>query len=178
MISTGLVQGAAAGDQQATAELFAALRPVVLRYVRRRVQPDLVEDTTQDVCERLIAALPGYRSYGRPFLAFVYRVAANRIIDIHRAAARNPSILVDELPPSVDDQPGPEQLVIRADQATAAKAALDHLTADQRAVVVMRIFAEMSFTDIAVATDTTTGAVKALQHRALLRLRKTVQHVL
>lgn len=178
MISSDLVRSASGRDRRATAELFAAVRPLVARYVRRRVQLEAVEDITQDVCERLFAALPCYRNQGRPFMAFVYRIALNRIIDVRRAAAHDLTVLVDELPPAVDEQPGPEQQVLRAERAETARALLDHLTADQRTVVVMRIFGGMSFVDIATVTATTTGAVKALQHRALLRLRSKAQHAL
>ncbi|GGU61634.1 sigma-70 family RNA polymerase sigma factor [Lentzea flava] len=174
MISDDLVRAATGGDRQATAELFAAVRPLVTRYVRRRVAPDAVEDITQDVCERLFAALPSYRNHGRPFMAFVCRIALNRIIDVRRSAAHNLVVLVDELPPAADDEPGPEQLLLRAEQAEAARLLLDQLTDEQRTVVVMRIFGDMSFVDIATVTDSNAGAVKALQHRALDHLRKRV----
>ena len=38
----------------------------------------------------VMTALPSYRRDSRPFLAFVYGIAAHKVIDAHRAAARSP----------------------------------------------------------------------------------------
>ena len=47
------------------------------------------DDVAQEVCLAAITALPRYKDQGRPFLAFVYGIAAHKVADAHRAAGRN-----------------------------------------------------------------------------------------
>lgn len=51
-------------------------------------------------------------------------------------------------------------------------ALIDHLTADQREVLLLRVVADLSVADAAKVMNTTEGAVRALQNRALSALRK------
>lgn len=55
---------------------------------------------------------------------------------------------------------------------SAAIGSLAGLTQDQRAVLLLRVIGELSLEETAGALDKPVGAVKALQHRALARLRK------
>src|SRR5690348_7583382 len=88
-----VVAAAVAGDGVAAGDLLAFLRPIVFRYCRTklgRVQRTFVaaDDVAQEVCLAVFRALPTYRQLGRPFLSFVYGIAAHKIADVHRAAAR------------------------------------------------------------------------------------------
>ena len=87
-----LVRAAAAGDREAVGRLLAVVRSHVVRYCRARLGPSnrslAVDDVAQEVCLAVLTGLPGYRFEGKPFLAFVYGVAAHKVIDAHRAATR------------------------------------------------------------------------------------------
>lgn len=66
-------------------------------------------DEAQEVCLAILRALPTYRERGRPFLAFVYGIAQHKVADARRAAARNRSEPVADVPDGVEDGLGPEQ---------------------------------------------------------------------
>ena len=80
------------GDRAALARVLEAIRPIVVRYCRARVGASQrgyasADDVVQEVCLAVITALPRYRDQGRPFLAFVYGIAAHKVADAHRTAA-------------------------------------------------------------------------------------------
>src|SRR3954453_8606854 len=87
---------ASAGDNAATDELLTYLRPIMVRFCRTklgRVRPiSSADDVAQEVCIAIFRALPTYQHLGRPFLSFVFGVAAHKVADVHRAAARDRSL--------------------------------------------------------------------------------------
>src|SRR5215472_1854316 len=98
-----VVAEAVAGDRDALRDVLETIRPIVVRYCRARVGTIersglTADDVAQEVCLAAITALPRYRDHGRPFLAFLYGIAAHKVADAHRAAARNRSEPVAEVP--------------------------------------------------------------------------------
>src|ERR1044071_6508093 len=101
-----LVARAMQGDDRAIGRVLAIVRPLVVRYCRARLgrldrSSVSADDVAQEVCLAVLTALPGYRVQGRPFLAFVYGIASHKVIDAHRAAGRNRSEPVADLPGSL-----------------------------------------------------------------------------
>ena len=93
-----VVAEAVAGDRDALREVLEIIRPIVVRYCRARIGTAdrsglSADDVAQEVCLAAIMALPRYQDQGRPFLAFVYGIAAHKVADAHRAAARNLSLI-------------------------------------------------------------------------------------
>jgi RNA polymerase sigma-70 factor (ECF subfamily) len=176
----GAVVGAAVGgDQRALERLLALVRPLVVRYCRARVGRQersfaSADDVAQEVCLAVLTALPGYRDQGRPFLAFVYGIAAHKVADAHRAAARNRAEPVAELPDEPDHEAGPEQRAMRGELSDRMAALLKVLPDKQREIVVLRVVVGLSAEETADAVGSTPGAVRVAQHRALSRLRKTL----
>ena len=89
-----VVAEAVAGDRNALREVLETIRPIVVRYCRARVGTVergglSADDVAQEVCLAAITALPRYRDRGRPFLAFLYGIAAHKVADAHRAAGRD-----------------------------------------------------------------------------------------
>ncbi|MGH4019822.1 MAG: RNA polymerase sigma factor ShbA, partial [Pseudonocardiaceae bacterium] len=153
------------------------IRPLVVRYCRARVGRQertsaSADDVAQEVCFAVLTALPGYRDQGRPFLAFVYGIAAHKVADAHRSASRNRSEPVAEMPdtPVVGD--GPEQRALQGDLANRMSTVLEMLPDKQRDIVVLRVLQGYSAEETAELVGSTPGAVRVAQHRALLRLRK------
>jgi RNA polymerase sigma-70 factor, ECF subfamily len=176
------VEAAVRGDRRAVEGLLATIRPVVVRYCRARVgrgdrSSASAEDVAQEVCLAVLKALPGYREQGRPFLAFVYGIAAHKVADAHRAAARNRAESVPELPDSAGKEPGPEQRALQGELSDRMGRLLDVLPDRQREILVLRVVLGLSAEETAEAVGSTPGAVRVAQHRALARLRKTLDEV-
>ncbi|MER5260752.1 sigma-70 family RNA polymerase sigma factor [Actinosynnema sp. NPDC002837] len=175
------VRAAVAGDRRAVASLLAAVRPLVVRYCRARVggherSSTSADDVAQEVCLALLTALPTYKDHGRPFLAFVYGIAAHKVADAHRAALRNRAEPVPEVPDGPDDErAGPEQTALRVELAQRMGELLRLLPDKQREILALRVVVGLTADETAVAVDATPGAVRVAQHRALTRLRREIE---
>ncbi|MGV0834252.1 sigma-70 family RNA polymerase sigma factor [Mycolicibacterium thermoresistibile] len=174
-----VVAQAVAGDRDALREVLETIRPIVMRYCRARVGAGersglSADDVAQEVCLAAITALPRYKDQGRPFLAFVYGIAAHKVADAHRAAARNRADPTDVLPERVSTDNGPEQLAIDAESSARMNKLLQVLPEKQREILILRVVVGMSAEETAEAVGSTAGAVRVAQHRALARLKAEI----
>ncbi|HEX6357533.1 RNA polymerase sigma factor ShbA [Actinophytocola sp.] len=169
---------ASAGDSAAVDELLSYLRPIMVRFCRTklgRVRPiSSADDVAQEVCIAIFRALPTYQHLGRPFLSFVFGVAAHKVADVHRAAARDRSMPTAETPDTVTFAENPEEIALRRELVEQTSDLLRTLLPRQREIVVMRVVLGMSAQETADAVGTTPDAVRVAQHRALNRLRRTI----
>lgn len=172
-----LVNEAIAGNQAASGRLMSHIRPLVLRYARARVGRQersfaTADQVADEVCQAVLTALPGYRDQGRPFLAFVYGIAAHKVANAHRAAVRThgSSPAQNELAGSNADL-SPEQQAMRGELSGEMAELLKVLPPKQREIVVLRVVVGLSAEETAEVVGSTPGAVRVAQHRALARLR-------
>jgi RNA polymerase sigma-70 factor (ECF subfamily) len=171
------VCAAVGGDRDAIHAVLASIRPLVVRYCRARIGRGdrsfgTADDIAQEVCLAVLGALPGYRDQGRPFLAFVYGIAAHKVADARRAVARDKSEPVGDVPDSEDLSTGPEGSLLAEEFSDRMARLLTVLPDKQREIVVLRVVVGLSADDTAESVGTTPGAVRVAQHRALARLRK------
>ncbi|MCM6775671.1 RNA polymerase sigma factor ShbA [Nocardia sp. CDC159] len=170
------VDRAVAGDRSAVSRVLEIVRPWVLRYCRARVGAGetarlSADDVAQEVCIAVAEALPRYRQEGKPFMAFVYRVAAHKLGDAFRALRRNRSIPAASVPDSIDTASGPEARALDREAAERMRALIETLPPTQRHIVYLRVVAGLSADEVAARLGTSPGAVRTAQHRALSRLR-------
>lgn len=173
-----LVAAAVDGDRRAIEALLAVIRPLVVRYCRPRVNSERAgtsaDDVAQEVCLAVLKALPSYQDQGRPFLAFVYGIAAHKVVDAHRYVGRDRSDPTDDLPEEQDVHDGPEQAALALSDSADMRRLLEQLPAKQRDILVLRVVVGLSAEETAEAVDSTAGAVRVAQHRALSKLRQLV----
>jgi RNA polymerase sigma-70 factor (ECF subfamily) len=173
-----LAARATSGDPRAMEDLLAAVHRMVHRYCRARLArfagaEHAADDVAQEVCIAVLSALPRYRDEGKPFEAFVYRIAANKVADVQRWAYRTPTPQA-EIPDMIDLTDGPEALAIRASDAREARVLLEHLPETLRELVVLRVAVGLSADETGRALGMSPGAVRVAQHRAVQRLRAMV----
>jgi RNA polymerase sigma-70 factor, ECF subfamily len=174
-----LVMQAMSGDRAAVARLLEVIRPLVARYCRGKLGPVdrsylSADDVAQEVCLAILTALPNYRVQGKPFLAFVYGIAAHKVIDAHRAVSRGRTDPVADVPDSVETGVGPEQRALHGELSAQLRALLDELPEKQREILVLRIVVGLSAEETAEIVGASPGAVRVAQHRALGKLRKNI----
>jgi RNA polymerase sigma-70 factor, ECF subfamily len=167
------------GDRVAVDYILRTIRPLVVRYCRARLGRTertfaSADDVAQEVCMAVLTALSSYRDQGRPFLAFVYGIAAHKVIDAHRAAGRNKSEPVSDVPDSPEVSDGPEQRAMQFESASEMGRLLEVLPEKQREILILRVVNGLSAEETAEAVGSTPGAVRVAQHRALARLRKAM----
>jgi RNA polymerase sigma-70 factor (ECF subfamily) len=169
-----LIRRAQQGDKPAIGELYRLHVDVIYRYVWTRVRDDSVaEDLTAQVFLKALEGLPTYQPSGKPFLAWLYRIAYARIVDHWRKQERRVEVPLDEALPT--KEPRPEDLLeYEADWVTAIDL-LAQLTDDQQDVVILRFIGEMSLADVAETLGKTVGATKAVQYRALATLARLLE---
>lgn len=171
---TDLTARAVCGQPAAIESLLREIRPMVVRYCRARLGQmagqQVADDVAQEVCIAVLTALPRYKDMGRPFASFVFGIAAHKLADARRSAARL-AIPTQDLPDGPDDGPGPEDRVVADLEAQRARALLGRLPAHQRELLVLRILTGLSAQETGDALGMSAGAVRVAQHRALARLR-------
>lgn len=174
-----LAARAAFGDREAAGCLLARLRPLLVRYCRARLgsrsgHAVSADDVAQEVCLAVLTALPRFVEQGRPFVAFAYRIAANKVADVFRRDLRTPVDPVERLPDLPDLSDGPERRAVDADRADRLSALLARLPDTQREVLVLRVAVGLPADEVGRMVGMSAGAVRVTQHRALTRLRELV----
>jgi RNA polymerase sigma-70 factor (ECF subfamily) len=170
-----LAAAAVAGDRGAVEALLGRIRPMVLRYCRGRLgrlpgADHAADDAAQEACIAVLTALPRYRDEGRPFEAFVFGIAARKVVDVQRAAARA-AVPTESLPEVYDESAGPEEALLAAADAQRARDLLAKLPDHLRELMILRVAVGLSAEETGRALNMTPGAVRVAQHRALNRLR-------
>jgi RNA polymerase sigma-70 factor (ECF subfamily) len=170
-----LLQQAQRGDADAFAELYRESVQPIFRYIAHRVNDThLAEDLTGDVFTRALEGLSVYQDQGKPFIAWLYRIAHARVIDHYRRVERRPS------ESDVDDEPIPvehdmDSRMIRHQAARALRAAIVQLTDEQQQVVILRFFEGYRIETVAELMGKQPNAIKALQFRALRSLASRLE---
>jgi RNA polymerase sigma-70 factor (ECF subfamily) len=145
--------------------VFEREHPMVFRAVLAQVgNRQAAEDITAQVFLEAMEGIGRYRDRGRPFTAWLLTIARHRALDWHRRRRREDGT---EQPEPVAD--GPDAGL------GAALEALAQLTSEQREVVHLRFVEGYPIDDVARLVGRSPGAVKAMQHRAIERLRTILQ---
>ena len=171
---TWLIEQAKEGNPTAFAELYDRYQPAIYRYIYYRVNDvDTAEDLTAEVFVRLVEKIDRFTYKGRPLLAWLYTIARNLITDHLRRSGRDlPLSLEEQLVGTIVD---PAETVERRLRQGRLVAAIDSLTEDQRQVILLKFVEGLNNNTVAQVMGKTVGAVKALQHRALASLRRTLE---
>jgi RNA polymerase sigma-70 factor (ECF subfamily) len=167
------------GDAAATERLLKIVHRIVRRYCRARLArfpgaDHTADDVAQEVCIAVLSALSRYRDEGRPFEAFVYRIAANKVADAQRSFYRS-AVPYAELPDGPETSPGPEEVAERSGDAQEVRQLLSHLPETLRELLVLRVAVGMSAEETGRALGMSAGAVRVAQHRAMQRLRQLIE---
>lgn len=106
------------------------------------------------------------------FVALLFTIARNKLTDEYRTRGRRPVTTV--LDGHVDPVGGnAEEDALRA-LSSPTRELLGSITDEQREVVLLRLVADLSLEQTALVTGRSVNATKALQHRAMNALRRTI----
>lgn len=164
------LDAARSGDRDGIAALYRAFAPALLAYLTgQTASRQDAEDALGEVFVAAVRDLGRFTGDAAAFKGWLYRIATNRAIDLGRRRSRRPEQPLDEadLPASAEN---PERAAIAAADRARLWKAIGELSEAQRQVVTLRLSAGLSTAEIADVLGKQANAVKALQHRALLRL--------
>jgi RNA polymerase sigma-70 factor (ECF subfamily) len=166
---------AQAGESWAWADLYGSLAAQVRGYLRARGAND-PDDLLGEVFVHVARRIRVFTGDLSQFRSWVFMVAHHRVIDERRSRGRRPS---DPVPPEdfepIADLDDTETEALRRLGAERVVEMLSCLTPDQRAVLELRFIAGLTIDEIATMLDKPSGAVKALQRRALGALRRAMK---
>lgn len=168
-----LVQKAQQKDKEAFAELYEAYFDKIYRYIMLKTgnQAD-AEDMTQQVFLKALKSLPSYKYQEVPFSAWLYRIAHNQMVDHFRKSSKHQNCeLAEEITPDNPDDNPQRQVELKTDIESLIKATRQ-LTKSQQEVIALRFSSDLPVAEVARLMGKSEGAVKALQHSAVVALRK------
>ena len=137
----------------------------------------LAEDLFQDVFIRIIDTLKGgrYTEEGK-FLPWALRIAHNMCVDHFRKVKRSPSIKTSDDRDIFEvlnfNEPSPEQKMIQGQSHDRVRKMIDLLPEDQREVIIMRHYADLSFKEIAELTKCSINTALGRMRYGLINMRK------
>jgi RNA polymerase sigma-70 factor (ECF subfamily) len=164
----------AAGDERALAELSTAARPRLLR-IAMAVTHDAAdaEEALNDAWRQVWKHAASFDRARAPAWGWLVAIVQRQAIDRLRrrdARARN-EIATGEMPERAGEGADPAREMEARQGLSALRRALRALTTRRRTVVTMAMIEQRSHSEIAAATGTPLGTVKARIRRALLALR-------
>jgi RNA polymerase sigma-70 factor (ECF subfamily) len=138
----------------------------------------LADDIFQDTFLKIIRTIKAgaYKEEGK-FIQFAMRISHNLIIDHFRKAKRLP--MVDPTKEDYDmldnarfKDPSIEEQIVTEQTYDDVRKMIEFLPAEQREVLVMRMYDDMSFKEIAEATNVSINTALGRMRYALINLRK------
>ena len=167
-----LVRAAQGGDQVAFGQIYEQFFERVYRYVAARVGLGAdAEDLTQEVFLKAMGSIERFELRGRPFAAWLFRIAHNLVVDRYRKVTVAGPVLPLESIMHVRGGANVEASALLALDVEQLRRALGQVTDLQRQVVFLRFIAGLSLAETASVMRRNENAVKALQHSALRALR-------
>ena len=158
------------GAPWAWAALYHSVAPQLSGFARARGAPE-PEDVVGEVFHDVARNVHSFEGSESNFRSWVFTIAHNRLVDQWRRAARRR----DESMPLTGDASSAEAVAVAVAMDGPAFAALESLTEGQRNVMLLRTVADLSLEQVATVLGTNRNAIKAVQHRAVLRLRKILE---
>lgn len=171
-----LLEKASQADPVALGMLYDIYSPKIYSYIYHRVgQADLAEDMTGQVFMRMLEAIRSGHVWRTSFSGWLYRIAHNLVIDYYRRRQRASFVDIEEVSPVRAVRGDPLRMVEQHLESERLRAAMATLTEEQAQVITLRFLEEMSISEVAEIMDKSEGAIKALQYRAVLALRRAME---
>lgn len=150
------------GDPSAFEELIERYHLPVYHLAYRMTQNRAdAEDITQEVFVKAYRSLHGFHR-ASSLKTWLFRIAMNLVIDQRRKA---------QLPADLFSRSLPEDDPLAFWERKVLREAIARLSSKQRAVLILRIFHDLSFKEVGEAMGSPLGTVKAHYHAAVTRLR-------
>jgi RNA polymerase sigma-70 factor (ECF subfamily) len=169
-----LVARAQEGDREALEELYLLHFDRIYSYLHMSVgNRHDAEDLTTQTFVKMLESIGRFRWQSAPFSAWLFRIAHNLAMDHFRAHRRwQPEEEVPEPPGSAE--PSAEHEAMHSIGRQSMLKLIENLSAEQQQVLSLKFVFNFSNGDVATILGKTEGAVKSLQHRALVSLQKQI----
>ena len=175
-----LVHNYIEGDENALTILIKRHQSKIFGFIYSKISDrDISNDIFQDTFIKVIKTLKSksYNEEGK-FLPWVMRITHNLIIDHFRKNKKMPMFRETEefsiFSIMSDDSPTIENKIIREQVDTDLRKLIEELPADQKEVLVMRMYQDMSFKEISEITGVSINTALGRMRYALMNMRKVI----
>ena len=167
-----LVDRAQQGDREALEELYLLHFDRIYSYLHMSVgNRHDAEDLTTQTFLKMLEAIGRFRWRSAPFSAWLFRIAHNLAMDHFRATRRTqPEEEVPE-PPGSEEASAEEQAMHSIGRQSMLEL-IEKLSPEQQQVLTLKFVFNFPNAEVATILGKTEGAIKSLQHRALVSLQK------
>jgi RNA polymerase sigma-70 factor (ECF subfamily) len=166
-------------DAAALSTIYDRYESKIHSYIFHRVgDVQVAEDLTAQVFLRMLEAIQNENAWHSSFSGWLYRIAHNLVIDHYRRQSRLNHIPLDSAPTVLAEGADPAQVAEIRLQTERVCKAINQLTEEQAQIVSMRFLEGLSIAEVSQITGKTEGAVKALQYRAIVSLRRLLDYEL
>jgi RNA polymerase sigma-70 factor (ECF subfamily) len=153
------------------AGIFEAYYDKVARYIYSRTgDKSEAEDLAGDVFLKALESIKTYREQGVPIQAWLFRIAHNLVVDRFRRMNKRRTIPIEDM--EILDESDPAVTADRNLEIERVKRAMQYLTEQQREVVRLRFFGNLTSREVAGLMGKSYGAVREMQSAALEKLRQ------
>ncbi len=166
---TAALTRASAGDEAGFLELWRALQPRLLRFLRVFGSED-PDDVASETWLQVVRDLPSFAGGEEDFRRWLFTIGRHRAIDAARARSRRPAAAANAGLDILTDTQVVEDQVLDALSARQAVAILAVLSPDQAEAVALRVIAGLETPDVARILGKSAGAVRVALHRGLRAL--------
>ncbi len=157
-------------DPEAFGELYERYFEGIYAFVYARLKTRTeAEDATSEVFLKALRGLPAYRRSEQSFSAWLYRIAANLVVDGYRR--RGPTGSLEDAADCAIGSADIVETIVHRERMRSVWAAVDKLPRQQRVAIVLRFSADLSNNRIAGVMGKSTPAIKQLLHRGVHSLR-------
>jgi RNA polymerase sigma-70 factor (ECF subfamily) len=155
------------------AGLYRRYAPTIFAHVVQRTASE--QDAEDILVEVFLAALESEPFLALPEkaqLAWLWRVARNKAVDVYRRSTRQHSVMLESIPEGIaDDDIGPEGAALRQEEYGELQAHIKRLSPLQQEVLQLRFGQDMRCSEIAAHLGKHEGAVKVMLSRTLNLLK-------
>jgi RNA polymerase sigma-70 factor (ECF subfamily) len=169
-----LVERAQQDDRQALEELYLMHFDRIYSYLHMSVgNRHDAEDLTTQTFTKMLESIKRFRWQSAPFSAWLFRIAHNLAMDHFRASRRwQPEEEVPE--PRDEAEPSAEAAAMQTIGRESMLGLIEGLSTEQQQVLTLKFVFNLPNAEVATILGKTEGAVKSLQHRALVSLQKHI----
>lgn len=167
-----------AGEPAAAEELADAFFADVQRFCAALMaEPEAAMEAVQETFLRVLERHRQYDS-ARPFRPWLFAICRNVCLTLRREKASHGARVLDLTPDDEEVQqlaaevPGASELLLREERARQVLEALTHLPEQKRTIVLLHLFEELTFREIAELTGRPANSVATTYYRTLIELRR------
>ena len=162
------------GDRDALEELYLIHFDRIYSYLHVSVgNRHDAEDLTTQTFLKMLEKIGTFKWQSAPFSAWLFRIAHNLAMDHFRSRRRwQPEEEVPE--PPGEEEPSAELEAMQVIGRESMLKLIDRLSPEQQQVLTLKFVFNLPNAEVAAILEKTEGAIKSLQHRALVSLQKQI----